>query len=91
MKKSYFGNPDPFALLPMLSLLPVQGDLSKLSNLKESMYARFERVLAFKKGSGTGEGTRVMAGELAMLKQVLEFLEVVPEDDSASFFKKGEQ
>lgn len=85
MKSSHFSNPDPFSTMPLLSLLPILGDLARLSNLKESFYARYERVAAIKRDSSNQDvNSKLLLTELAMLKQILQWLEVVPAAEEGS-------
>ena len=82
MRKSLYSPPDDFSLSPLLTLLPVEGKVSRLSSLTSSLFARYERV------SGMLNDPQIIANtdtkhrytaEEAMLKQVLDWLEVKPE------------
>ena len=82
MRKSHYSPPDDFSLSPLLTLLPVVGKVSRLSSLTSSLFARYERV------SGMLNDPQIIANtdakhrytaEEAMLKQVLDWLEVKPE------------
>lgn len=99
MKRSIVGPPDPFGLSPLVLLLPVVGRVGGLMPLTSSLFARFEKVRALKVELGTnpeGEagraGVRRLAAEEAMLKEVLDWLAVKPEQSfsgSESSEKKG--
>ncbi len=89
MKKPQFSDPDSFTLFPMVSLLPIMGKIGKLEALTSSFYARYERVKGLKNELSTDSGGRPSgsfqsalrrhAAEEAMLRQVLDWLEVQPE------------
>ena len=89
MKRSLYSEPDSFSLLPLVSLLPVLGKISKLESLTSSFYARYEKVklLQSELNAGEGqnkslrEGVRRYSAEEAMLRQVLDWLEVQPESE----------
>ena len=74
---------DPFSLSPMLSLLPVGGNLSKLESFTSSLFARYEKVMSLLESeqisSGTESHQRLIA-EQNMLKQVLDWLNVRTEN-----------
>jgi len=83
MKRSIYSPPDPFTLSPMVSLLPVRGKIGKLEGLTSSLYARFEKVSALQ--SEVGSSTKLGAAkrsnaEAAMLKQVLDWLSLKPQE-----------
>lgn len=83
MKRSITGAPEPFALAPLLALLPVEGKLGKLESLTSSLYARYEKSQSVLRelGRGTNSAERQRyAAEEAMLKQVLDWLALTPED-----------
>lgn len=68
------GPPEPFALSPLLALLPEVGDVGRLESLTPSLYARQEKVEAAKAESTEKESERRYASEAAMLRQILEWL-----------------
>jgi hypothetical protein len=85
MRRSLLDDPDPFALAPLLALLPVKGDLAKLEGFTSSLYARYESVTAARRrlkgeGGDVAAMERGLALEEAMLKRVLETLSVVGPD-----------
>ena len=86
MRKLLYSYPDPFSISPLLALLPIVGKTSKLDALTSSLYARYERVTSLQKESvQDGEHRsldRRYAAEAAMLKQVLDWLEVNPSSAS---------
>ncbi len=86
MKKSLVAPPDPFGLSPLALLLPVIGQVGGLTPLTSSLFARFEKVQALKTEVSSGAGAdsartafRRLAAEEAMLKEVLDWLAVKPE------------
>ena len=79
MKTPLSAPPDDFSLSPLLALLPKKGDAGKLSLLTTSLYARHEKVAALKKEmgeSGDKNAAKKISAEEAMLRQVLEWLEL---------------
>jgi hypothetical protein len=76
-RKSIYSPPDSFSLAPFLALLPVCGDIGKLEELTSSLYARYEKVA----NQEHAESGRARAAEAAMLKQVLDWLEVHPDHE----------
>ena len=79
MKKPLYSSPDLFSLSPLMALLPVKGMVGELEKLTASLYARYEKVCALKKGVGAEAGDeayRRIASEEAMLKNVLDWLSV---------------
>ncbi|MCO6431224.1 MAG: hypothetical protein J5J00_10215 [Deltaproteobacteria bacterium] len=81
MRKNLFSGPDDFSLSPLLTLLPVKGKLSRLDSLTSSLFARYEKVSGILKENPVGaapESKRRFLAEEAMLKQVLDWLEVKP-------------
>jgi hypothetical protein len=86
MKKQLFSSPEAFSLLPLLSLLPVHGKVAKLKDLTTSLFARYEKVHSMQREITTStdndrELSRRLAVEEAMLRQVLDWLEVKPESN----------
>jgi hypothetical protein len=81
MKRSICDPPDPFSLSPLLPLLPVKGRVAGLAPLTTSLYARYEKVQALQKELSASEerdAARRFAAEEAMLRQVLDWLELSP-------------
>jgi hypothetical protein len=84
MKKPLYSSPEAFSLLPLLALLPVKGNIAKLNDLTTSLFARYEKVHSLQKEaegapSNDRELLRRLSAEGAMLRQVLDWLEVKPE------------
>ena len=82
MKRSIFSPPDPFSLSPLLSLLPVKGDIANLQSLTSSLFARHEAVSALRRElekSDDRDARRRLVAEETMLKRVLEWLAVSPQ------------
>lgn len=83
MKRSSLSPPEPFSLAPMVTLLPAQGSVQKLEALNSSLYARYEKVQALQKDSSSAQGTpghaRRYQIEATMLKQVLDWLSLMPD------------
>ena len=83
MKRSIFSPPEAFGVSPLLALLPVKGDISRLQTLTASLYARFEAVSAARRDmdeSTDRETRRRVSAEEAMLKRVLDWLAVKPQE-----------
>jgi len=83
MKRSLYSPPEAFALSPLLALLPVKGEISRLSPLTASLYARYEKVSVLLKEAEDSVGVEMkkrLLAEQAMLRQVLDWLEVKPEE-----------
>jgi len=83
MKKSLLSPPDPFGLSPLVLLLPVIGRVGGLSPLTSSLFARFERVQGLKEelsAEPDRAAFRRLAVEESMLKEVLDWLAVRPEE-----------
>jgi hypothetical protein len=68
------GPPEPFSLSPLLALLPDVGEIGRLESLVSSLYARQEKVGALKAEASEKEVERRYAAELAMLRQILEWV-----------------
>lgn len=84
MKRSLSAPPDPFSLSPLLALLPVRGDVGKLDALTTSLFARYEKVSVLQRelqeNAESPEVLRRTASEAAMLRQVLDWLAVKPNE-----------
>jgi hypothetical protein len=79
MERSLFSMPDEFSCLPLLAVLPREGDVAALSRLTPALYARFEKAAmlkrAFQEKPDEPMPARVRA-EDDMLRTVLEWLNV---------------
>lgn len=79
MRRPLCSPPEDFAISPLLVLLPSRGNPGNLAGLTSSLYARYEKVAALHRDLGESQdkqaAKRILAEE-AMLKQVLEWLEV---------------
>lgn len=82
MKRKLSIPPDMFAVSPMLALLPVLGQVGELDQLTTFFYARYEKVKTLIDNTGDNPNQRPLVAELAMLKQVLEWLNVKPNVDN---------
>jgi len=83
LKKSVYSRPDPFSLSPLLLLLPVRGKISRLESLTSSLFARYEKVSSLHKdsdGDSAEANYKRTGAEQLMLKQVLDWLSIKPED-----------
>lgn len=80
MKRTAYSAPEEFALQPLLSILPSVGNISKLQALTSSFYARYLKVSEQIKLSQEAKLKNSLVLESLMLKQVLDWLEVVPEE-----------
>ena len=83
MKRSIISPPDSFSIAPLLALLPVRGRIGKLESLTSSLFARYEKVSALRSNLGNEverEMVKRLDAEEAMLKQVLDWLAVNPEE-----------
>ena len=82
MSDSLFGFPSAFSSSPLLCLLPSRGQVAKLETLTSSLFARYETVTALQremKSSSERDLQRAYAAEEAMLRQVLDWLDLKPE------------
>ena len=80
---SLLAQPDPYLRAPLIALLPVLGNLSKLEGFTSSLYARFEKVKALYEGCPEESPQfRKLSAEIGMLTQVLDWLSVQPENNS---------
>ena len=76
MQTKFSGSTDPFSLSPLMALLTTRGRLSRLESLSSSLFARQERVDKALSSVSDRVTERKLYGEAAMLKQILEWLEV---------------
>lgn len=70
---------EPFALSPLLALLPEAGSLSRLESLLSSLYARRDKIEALRESHQDKDSERRLSIESAMLDQVLDWLAAKPE------------
>lgn len=82
MKKPISGPIDPFALAPLLSVLPARGKTERLESFAASFFARYEKVRELRAQAVKKESERQCAIEEAMLRQVLDWLAINPEAGS---------
>jgi hypothetical protein len=79
LKRSLYAPPDLFSSVPLVSLLPVLGELKKLEGLSSFIFARYEKVASMlKEFESASSEAKSMESELAMLKQVLDWLGIEP-------------
>ena len=70
--------PDPFALGPLIALLPKQGELRRLEARVQSIYLRYEHVESLREQHKGDETERRYSVELTMLRNILDWLSVQP-------------
>jgi len=70
--------PDAFSLSPLIALLPVRGNLSRLESLVPSLFARHEKVETLRTEAPSKELERRYSVESAMLRHILDWLAVKP-------------
>jgi len=71
-------SPESFSLSPLLSLLPSLGSIARLEGLVSSLFARYESVETLLGGAEASDARARLEQESAMLKQILDWLEVQP-------------
>jgi hypothetical protein len=71
-------SPESFSLSPLLSLLPSMGSIARLDTLVSSLFARYESVEGLIQGADDASYRQRLMKESAMLKQILDWLEVQP-------------
>ena len=81
---------------PLLAIMPIQGRSAELKRLSSSLFARFEKVSALRSQLGEDaprESLRRIQAEEAMLKQILEWLEINPGStgSAAKVLDQGEE
>lgn len=83
MPKNALSLPDEFAQSPLLAILPAVGDPARLVELTSSLYARYESVTSLLRGVESEEGRahERLSAEEAMLKKVLDWLNLTPGDE----------
>jgi hypothetical protein len=74
--------PDTFSLSPLMSILPTVGNVSRLESLVSSLFARFESIDAVRDNVDGAEARARLAHEAAMLRQILDWLSVNPDEES---------
>ena len=93
MKKGFSGQPESFSISPLLSLLPVQGKVTRLEALTSSLFARYEKVrnqLRDESETATQKDIERYTAEETMLRQVLEWLDVTPREELADLEEEVE-
>jgi hypothetical protein len=74
-------SPESFSLAPLLSLLPNLGSVARLEDLVSSLFARYESVEALRQTADPSDSRGgQLALESAMLKSILDWLEVQPHE-----------
>lgn len=73
-------SPDSFSLSPLLAVLPSSGNVSRLESLVSSLFARYESVEALREQTSGQDARTKLSNEAAMLRQILDWLAVTPED-----------
>lgn len=83
MKRKWTAPPEEFAQSPLLAILPQIGNPGALPELTSSLYARFENVSEILRNlsSEDMDVRNRLQSEEAMLKRVLEWLDVTPEGE----------
>jgi len=79
VKRPFQATPEDFSISPLLTILPKKGNTGNLSLFTSSLYARFEKVRELREEISDSEdknSIKKVLAEEAMLKQVLEWLEV---------------
>lgn len=76
-------SPESFSLSPLLSLLPSMGSVARLETLVSSLFARYESVEGLIQGAEGAQQRQRLMKESAMLKQILDWLEVQPDGGGA--------
>lgn len=71
MSQELFNPPGDFGLSPLIACLPATADSRQVAAVRDLLVSRFERVAQEVK-----KGKRQSDSEYAMLRQVLEWLEV---------------
>lgn len=74
--------PDTFSLSPLMSILPTVGNVSRLESLVSSLFARFESIDVVRDNVDGAEARARLAHEAAMLRQILDWLSVNPDEES---------
>lgn len=83
MSSSIGRGPDPFSLSPLLSLLPALGSVPRLELLMSSLFARSETAEALRESADSNELRMRYANEAAMLRHILDWLAVQPNEEGA--------
>lgn len=66
--------PEPFSLSPLLSLMPNIGNPARLEDLASALFVHYETVEGVRQSSDSAEVSARCGAELAMLRQVLDWL-----------------
>ncbi len=75
MKKNPYALPESFGLSPLLDVLPVEGDLRRLANAHDSLYARLERVRELRAaGFDAGSDSSLTQIEESMLQLIVNWI-----------------
>ena len=77
MTRSLYSPPEPFSLQPLLNLLPVKSQISRLEGMTSSLYARSEKVAGLLKAIQDSSDLvvkRRLQAEERMLKTVLDWI-----------------
>lgn len=80
-KQSLLSQSDSFSAAPLLSLLPVAGDIARLESYISAFYARFEQVEGLKKSEAAKDDRlfeQRCVAESGMLRAVLDWLAIKP-------------
>ena len=73
-------SPDSFSLSPLCALLPDLGSVSRLESLVSSIFARYESIEGSRENADSPEALAQLALEAAMLRQILDWLAVQPDE-----------
>ena len=82
MKRGILTPPDAFSIVPLLTLLPVSGNISKLDSYSSALFARYDQVTAQREAAQSTGDTELelrYAAEEGMLRQLLDWLAIKPE------------
>ena len=74
--------PESFSLSPLISILPSLGSLTRLEGLVSSIFARYESIEGLRDNAEDPELRERYGSELTMLRQILDWLAVKPEEAS---------
>ena len=73
--------PDPFALGPLIALLPKRGDMRRLDARVQSIYARYEHIESLRVEHKGDDIERRYSVEVTMLRNILDWLSVQPSEE----------
>ena len=77
MKDDIVDYPEPFSVMPLLTLLPAGGDINALSRFTSSLYARSEKVAILLDNVDPADANtscKHLLAEQEMLNEVLNYL-----------------